>query len=108
VRRQAGLHRVVLDVSPDSLALQEVAHRVVVRFGLPKRLAGALQQLVGLSRRVALQSLHEPARGYPRQRQQMHVIRHDRERLEVKVPQLFGVVANRFHQEPGDGFLSQE
>ena len=72
---QAGLHRIIPDISCDATVLLFISNPMVVRFPLPKRFLPEAKNLFGLSRRILFP-------GFKHVRKQ--VIRH-RVRLKVSV-----------------------
>ncbi len=106
-RDQSGLHGVVLDVSGDASPFGLVAHPVVVRFALPKRLPRSAQQTVRFASRVPLQRFEQPAGRHQRQQQNVHVVGHQNERAQMIMAE-FHAASKRVDDQTGNGFLPQK
>ena len=82
-RRNAGFHRIVLDVAPDASEFGVVANPMVVRLGLPERRAGASQNLIRLANSHTLQGTQQSRRCDFREDKNMDVVCHQNPRAEI-------------------------
>jgi hypothetical protein len=80
--RQASSHRIALDVYPDSLELAGVTNPVVEGFILPGGDSCAIQQSIGLSRRLAFHRSRDSCQFNRVGQQQVNVIGHRNERMQ--------------------------
>jgi len=102
-----GIHWVLLDISRDAFPLPAVSDAMVVRLPLPKRLAGSPKHSVCLASGKALERLQQQARSHQRQQQHVDMVRHDRKRSNMVLPQI-GPFEQRSDYQLRDRLLPQE
>jgi len=106
-RNDASANRVSLDIPRNAIPLVAVSDPMIVRLPLPKRLANAIESLVGLPRSCSFQRLQELSRRNKWQQQHVNVIRHDDKGPQLIVPQL-GTLKQRINDDLCNGLLPQE
>ena len=84
---QPRLYRVSLNIFRNPVPLHLISHPMIVGLALPKLFARSTQQPVCVTGRNAFQRFQQQARRYQWQQEQMNVIRHDRPRSELIMPQ---------------------
>jgi hypothetical protein len=80
---QAGRDRVVLDVTLNASGLFTVSDKVIVTFVLPEMVAGTAENLIGLVSCEAFERAEPLSRDDMRCDQQVNVVRHDNEGVEI-------------------------
>jgi len=100
-------HGIAFDVPDDSLQLGIVANPAIVRFVLPERLAGAVEEFVCFARRVALDGLCDSSKRNVGLQEHMDVIRHDDVRAQFAQPQLVLHEAKGFDDGTRDSRIPQ-
>ena len=70
---------------------------MIIRLALPERFSGALQNLVGFPRCRSLQRFQKDARRDHRQVEPMNMVRHDRERPKLIMPELHAAIQRINH-----------
>ena len=91
----------------DLLEFRCIPNQVVVTLRLPKRSARQRQYLIGSPGRDALQRFRQFRQCDGRSRQQMYMIRHDREGMQDIVPERIGIVPDRFQYHVRNRGLTQ-
>jgi len=94
--RQTSLHRILLNIGPNTIKLRTGSDQTIEAFLLPKRSMGA-EEKIGLVSGESFQRSQPFCGEHVRGRQKMHVIRHDDERMELIPPQLAVSMPQRCH-----------
>src|SRR5258708_14099023 len=92
---QPGIHRIHLDVCRDPLKLRPISNQPIIAFNLPKRLPSKAKYPVRLPRCVALDRMSHLGDLHLWGYQEVHVVRHDYERMKVVVAQTLLPITKR-------------
>ena len=98
---------IIFDIKRNSRPFFCVSHPVVVRFPLPKRLAGTTQQAISLTSGGAFQALHQFRGTHLWEQQYVNMVRHYYERAKLILSKLLAA-AKGIHHKAGNFLLPQE
>ena len=105
-RNQSGHYRILFDIQDNSRELIAIPNQMIITLDLPKRTV-TLQQSIGSPPRERLQRAKTLRRLDQRCREQMNVIRHDHERMQIVASALVSE-GEGIDNQPGNLRLSQE